>query len=73
MLCPANTKCLNWKTKLNSKGLKKDWRLVSEKLDGKNICDKIIWLFSCKRETVFTWKMLISFSLAGRDGGCLQQ
>ena len=44
MLFPANTKCKNWRTKLNSKGLKKDWKLLSEMLDGKNICDKIIWL-----------------------------
>lgn len=67
ILFPADTKCLNWRTKLNSKGLKKDWRFLSEELDGENICDKIIWLNMCKRETVFTWEMLILFSLAGRD------
>lgn len=51
--------------------MKKDWKLLSEILNGK----KHLWqghLATCKGNTVYL-EMLILFSLAGRDRGCLQQ
>lgn len=54
MLFPANTKCKNWRTKLNSKGLKKDWKLLSECLMEKtSVTRSFGYLNTCKANIVY--------------------